>query len=108
MRAVQVTTERDGVSERMSWAELERSSLEYMLTRWFERKDGRGVSKVLTIWAWAERPSREERVETADSTRAARVLGERKGMLGNYSHGSECWQSRRSMKTMYRTILNEE
>lgn len=33
MRAVQVTTERLGVSERRSWAELGRSSLEYMLTR---------------------------------------------------------------------------
>lgn len=33
MREVQVTTVRDGVSERTSCAELGRSSLEYMLTR---------------------------------------------------------------------------
>lgn len=33
MRAVHVTTERLEVSERASWAELGRSSLEYMLTR---------------------------------------------------------------------------
>lgn len=93
MRAVQVTTVRDGVNERTSWAELGRSSLEYMLTRWLKRKEDRGVSRVLMIWAWVARPRREERVETADSSRAARELGVRKGMVGNYRHGCWCWQS---------------
>lgn len=30
------------------------------------------------IWAWVARPRREERVEAADSSRAARELGVRK------------------------------
>lgn len=82
-----MTTVRDGVSERTSCAELGRSSLEYMLTRWLERNDGNGVSRVLIIWAWAARPIKDEQVEMADSTRAASELGERKGMVGNYAHG---------------------
>lgn len=60
MREVQVTTEGLGVSERTSWAELGRSSLEYMLTRWLERKEGKGVKRVLMMWAWTARPVMEE------------------------------------------------
>lgn len=67
-----MTTEREGLSWRTSWAELGRSSLEYILTRWLERKEGCGESRVLIIWACTARPSREDRVDTADSTREAR------------------------------------
>ena len=49
MSAVQVTTQRIGVSWRMSWAELGRSSLEYMLMRWMERKGGIVHWRVLRI-----------------------------------------------------------
>lgn len=69
MREVQVTTVGRWVSERTSWAELRRSSLEYMLTRWLERKDGRGVSCVLIMCAWTARPRMELLVETADSSK---------------------------------------
>lgn len=82
-----MTTERDGVRERTIWAELGRSSLEYMLTRWLQRNDGNGDSRVLTIWAWVALPRREELVETAESTSAASELGVRKGMVGNEAHG---------------------
>lgn len=67
-----MTTEREGLSWRTSWAELGRSSLEYILTRWLERKEGCGASRVLIIWACAARPRREDRVDTADSTMEAR------------------------------------
>lgn len=53
-----MTTEREGLSWRTSWAESGRSSLEYMLTRWLERKEGSGASRVLIIWACAALPSR--------------------------------------------------
>lgn len=42
MRAVQETTEGEGSRERRREAEPGRSSLEYMLMRWLERKEGRG------------------------------------------------------------------
>ena len=76
-----MTTERDGVSERTSWAELGRSSLEYMLMRWLERKEGKGVRRVLMIWAWVARPRREERVEIDNSIKAASEVGARKVMV---------------------------
>lgn len=47
-----MTTEREEgrVSERTSWDELTRSSFEYMLMRWLERKGGTTLeSKVLII-----------------------------------------------------------
>lgn len=71
-----MTTVRGLVSERRISAELIRSSLEYMLTRWLQRKDERGVSWVLRMSAWAARPSREEWVETADSSREPSRFGE--------------------------------
>ena len=70
-----MTTEREGLSSRTSWAELGRSSFEYILTRWFKRKEGRGASRVLILCACAARPSREDLVDTADSTRVASELG---------------------------------
>lgn len=46
-----MTTEREltGVNWRTSWAELGRSSLEYMLMRWLDRKDGMGAMRVLIM-----------------------------------------------------------
>lgn len=58
-----MTTERKagGVSERTSWAESSRSSLEYMLMRWLTRNEGSWFwYKVLKILAWMARPSRIE------------------------------------------------
>lgn len=51
IKAVHVTTEREriGVNWRTSWAEFERSSLEYMLMRWLDRKDGMGAVRVLRM-----------------------------------------------------------
>lgn len=71
-----MTTVRGLVSNRRISAELIRSSLEYMLTRWLQRKEERGVSWVLRMSAWTARPSREERVETADSNKEPSRFGE--------------------------------
>jgi len=49
--------------------------------RWLERKEGKGVRRVLMIWAWVARPRREERVEIDDSIKAASEVGARKGMV---------------------------
>lgn len=82
-----MTTERDGASDRTTWAELGRSSLEYMLTRWLQMKGGSGEPRVLMIWAWTARPRRDERVDTADSTREASELTVRNGMVGGGGGG---------------------
>jgi len=47
-----------------------------MLTRWLQRKEERGVSWVLRMSAWTARPSREEWVETADSSKEPSRFGE--------------------------------
>lgn len=58
-----MTTERElgRVKERTSWAELRRSSLEYILMRWLERNGGRSYwPRVLMIRAWTALPRRRE------------------------------------------------
>lgn len=58
-----------------------------MLTRWLERNGGSGESRVFTIWAWAALAKREDLVEMAESTRAARALAVRKTIVGKKAHG---------------------
>lgn len=73
-----MTTERVGASWRRRWAELGRSSLEYMLMRWLERKGGMvGLvsERDLRIWAWMDLPRRGEWSEREDWMREARKLG---------------------------------